>query len=327
LKVFVTGASGLIGSQIVRQLVADGHQVYAIRRASSSMALLVGVEDEVTWTMGDIFDTQTMYEIISDVDCVIHCAGVISENDRALMYDVNVEGTANIVNLSTEAGIRKLIHISSIAALGKTKNGKKINESTKWEDGPKNSKYGESKMLGEREVWRGMAEGLSAVILNPSIVLGLGDGKSGSSVILPLIAKGPKQYLMGGSGFVDVEDVARFAVAAMQSDIAGERYIISGYNKSFKELTSDIAVQLNVAPPVKALSQAALNLMSCLDGVASLIPGRNRKLTKTMVMQAIRTLQYDNEKSRSELDFEYTPWEDTVERLCAEYNDSQTRLK
>ena len=154
--------------------------------------------------------------------------------------------------------IKKLIHFSSVSALGKNKDKTLNSESTKWEDGPQNSNYGESKMLGEREVWRGIAEGLSAIIFNPSVVLGIGNGKTGSSVILPLMARGPKKYLEGATGFVDVIDVARLTLEALKSDIIGERYIINGHNKSFQSLMIDIATQLNVNPPIAPLSRNCL---------------------------------------------------------------------
>lgn len=324
MKVFVTGATGMIGSEIVKQLLLNGYDVVAIRRASSSLALLSDVSSKIEWHSADLFDTEDLHDIIEGVDYVIHSAGIISESDIDQMYKVNVDGTANIVNACIASNVKKLIHISSIAALGKSTKGTLISESTKWKDGTQNSKYGESKMLGEREVWRGIAEGLSSVILNPSVVLGVGDGQSGSSVILPHLAKGNKRYLEGGTGFVDVIDAAAIAIKAMESDISGERYVVSGHNKSFKALMTDFARDLGVSPPSKPLSKSMLNILSKLDGVASFIMRRERKLTKTMVMQATRTLSYDNTKSISDFGFSYTPWEETVKRLCDTYNASKS---
>lgn len=319
MKVFVTGATGLIGSEVIKQLIIQGYDVVAIRRDNSSLDLLNEVKDKIEWHIADLFDTEVLYDIMSAVDYVIHCAGIISEGDLDLMYKVNVEGTANIVNIALESNIKKLIHFSSVSALGKNKDKTLNSESTKWEDGPQNSKYGESKMLGEREVWRGIAEGLSAIIFNPSVVLGIGNGKTGSSVILPLMARGPKKYLEGATGFVDVIDVARLTLEALKSDIIGERYIINGHNKSFQSLMIDIATQLNVNPPIAPLSRKALNLMSNMDAIASFILRRHRKLTKTMIMQATRSIGYDNAKSKADFGYVYTDWKSTVERICKEH--------
>lgn len=322
MKVFITGATGLIGSEIAKQLITKGYDIVAIRRASSSLTLLSDAASMIEWHTADLFDTEVLYELIGGVDYVIHCAGVISEGNVDQMYNVNVDGTANIVNACIASDIKKLVHFSSISALGKSKNGSLVSETTKWEDGPQNSKYGESKMLGEREVWRGIAEDLSAVILNPSVVLGVGDGQSGSSVILPLIAQGPKRYLEGGTGFVDVIDVAALAIAAMESDIVAKRYVVSGYNKSFRELMTDVATSLGVDAPVIPMKKSFLNIMSNLDAIASFVLRRERKFTKTMVMQATRTMVYDNALSKFDFNFSYTPWEETIERLCKDYKSN-----
>jgi nucleoside-diphosphate-sugar epimerase len=319
MKVFITGASGLVGSQIVKLLLSQGYHIIAIRRRNSVLNLLNDVKDKIVWHEADLFDTEILYDIASTVDYIIHCAGVISEGDIDTMYKVNLEGTTNIVNVALESNVKKLIHISSVSALGKTKDGSLISESTKWKDGPQNSKYGESKMLGEIEVWRGIAEGLSAVILNPSVVLGVGDGKTGSSVILPLLAKGPQKFLPGATGFVDVVDVARITLLAIESEVENERFIVNGHNKSFRTLMTDASVRLDTRPPTSPLGNGALNFMCTIDAIASFFLWRDRKLTKTMVMQATRSLSYDNSKSKSAFNFEYTDWEETLDRICETY--------
>ena len=319
MKVFITGATGLIGSEISKQLIDQGHELVAIHRQNSSLELVEHIQNKIEWHEADLFDTELLYDIIETADYVIHCAGIISEGDIDSMYKVNIEGTANIVNIALETNVKKMIHLSSIAAIGKTKDQSLITESTKWEEGHQNSKYGESKMLGEREVWRGIAEGLSAVILNPSVVLGVGNGYSGSSAILPLLAKGPKRYLPGATGFVDVRDVARIAIKALSSEIENQRYVISGYNKSFRSLMTDASTQLNTNPPTAPLSIGALRLMGSIDAIVSFFLRRHRKLTKTSIMQATRSLSYDNAKSKKDFGFEYTEWEKTIERICKPY--------
>jgi nucleoside-diphosphate-sugar epimerase len=322
LKVFITGATGLIGSHIVQELINKKYELTAIRRDTSSMTLLgPDATSKVRWLTGDILDTELLYEAIKEVDCVIHCAGVISEANINLMYRVNIEGTANIVNCCLEAGVKKLIHFGSIAALGKNKNGELISEATQWEDGPQNSEYGISKMLGEREVWRGIAEGLSAIILSPSVVLGMGNGKTGSSIILSLIARGYKKYPVGGTAFVDVRDVAKLTVNALESENVSENYIVSGHNRSFRDLMTDFGTALDITPPTSAMKKSFLNLIACADSIISFITRRPRQITTMTIRQLMRTLQYDNSKSKMAFNYDYTAWETTVSRLSEAYKE------
>ena len=320
MKVFITGASGLIGSHILKELINNNYEVTAVKRDTSNMALLTPeTRSKVRWLVGDIFDTQLLYEATKGVDYVIHCAGLISEANINLMYRVNVEGTANIVNCCLEAGVKKLIHFGSISALGKTKNGELISETTQWKDGPQNSAYGISKMLGEREVWRGIAEGLKAVILSPSVVLGMGNGKTGSSIILSLLAKGYKKYPIGGTAFVDVNDVAKLTLTALESDNESENYIISGHNKSFRDLMTDFGTALNIKPPTNVMKKSFLNLIACIDSIFSFITRKPRRITPTTITQLMRTLNYDNSKSKIAYNYDYTSWEATVSRLSKAY--------
>jgi nucleoside-diphosphate-sugar epimerase len=243
-KVLVTGGTGFIGAYILKELVEKGYSVRAIRR-SNKLPFFISLDilSKVEWVNSDVLDVISLNEAMQGVDAVIHSAALVSfdKRERKQMYNTNVDGTANIVNLSLENGIRKLVHISSISALGRTATGEKVNEEKKWAESKLNSHYGISKNKAEMEVWRGMGEGLDAVIINPSTVLGFGNWHDSSCAIFKNSYKGFPWYTKGVNGFVAVEDVAKIAVLLMESNIIEERFIINHENWEFKKLFDAIA--------------------------------------------------------------------------------------
>jgi len=218
---FVTGGTGFVGAYLLRYLVQEGVRVRALRRADSPMDLVAEIADKVEWVEGDILDVPFLETAMEGVDNVYHCAATVSfdPRDREHMMKVNIEGTANIVNICLSLNIRRLLHVSSIAALGREADTPHVNEAAKWSDSPLNSNYAISKFKAECEVWRGMAEGLDVVVVNPSVIVGSGYWEKGSSALFKTIGKGMKYYPAGGTGFVDVRDVARASIGLMNSDI------------------------------------------------------------------------------------------------------------
>jgi nucleoside-diphosphate-sugar epimerase len=166
-KVLVTGATGFLGSYILRLLLKKGYKVRAIRRSSSPMAMLQDIADKVEWVEGDVTDLPFLEEATKDIDYVYHAAAAVSFNskDKEKMMLVNGIGTENIVNVCLDNGVKKLLHVSSIAALGRKENVTEIDENAQWENSPLNSDYAISKFKAECEVWRGIQEGLNAVII------------------------------------------------------------------------------------------------------------------------------------------------------------------
>ena len=253
-KILVTGATGFIGSYLVRHLVQQGHtNLRCTRQENSSMALLKEVADKVEWVNANLLDVPALEVVMQGVEQIYHCAAVVSfnEKDNRNMLKINGEGTANVVNLALDFGIEKLVHVSSIAAIGRRPNDPNIDERTPWQDANWNSPYGVSKHRAEMEVWRGIAEGLNAAIVNPANVLGSGfwKGRTSTGQIFHSIWKGLRFHPIGSSGFVDVRDVVRFMVLLMESDINGERYILSAESLPYKRLFDEIATSLGVKPP------------------------------------------------------------------------------
>ncbi|HYM94447.1 MAG TPA: SDR family NAD(P)-dependent oxidoreductase, partial [Chitinophagaceae bacterium] len=242
--VLVTGGTGFLGSYIIKELVEKGYAVRAIRR-SNKIPFYIPKEifEKIEWIDGDILDIVSLENAMSGIDSVIHSAGHISfiRKERKEMQQVNIDGTANVVNMALEENVRRFVHISSVAALGRKANGASVNEETKWEESKLNTYYAKSKYKAELEVWRGISEGLNAVILNPSTILGYGDWNTSSCAIFKKVYEEFKWYSPGINGFVDVEDVARVSVLLMESNITEERFIINGDTWLFKKLQDTIA--------------------------------------------------------------------------------------
>jgi nucleoside-diphosphate-sugar epimerase len=191
----------------------------------------------------DILDTFALEEVMHGIQQVYHCAAVVAYDpkNKNNLYNVNVKGTANVVNAAIAAGVQKMVHVSSVSALGRMRNNETVNEEMNWTEKTNNSEYGKSKYFGEMEVWRGTGEGLNAIIVNPSTILGPGNWNSSSSKIFKTAYEEFPWYSDGISGFVDVKDVAKIMILLMNSEITNERFILNAGNTSFKNVFSEIA--------------------------------------------------------------------------------------
>ncbi len=319
-QIFITGATGLVGSYLARLLLKKGYQVRALKRAKSKLDLIgADAEKQIEWITGDVLDIPALEEAMEDVDQVFHCAAMVSYDPKYQkeMMDINVNGTANVINVALYQNIKKLVHISSIAALGKSKHGEAVSEKTKWERDKNNTNYSVSKYLSEQEVWRGYAEGLPVAIVNPSVVLGAGRWHQSSTGLFKQVYDGLKFYPLGGNGFVDVRDVARMALQVMESDIEGERFLANGANLKFRDLFNQMAAGLDKPVPT-------IKVTPLLGGIAwrtmwlkSKLTGRSPLITQETVRSATGTVTYDAKKSKELLNFEYTPIEETIRETTA----------
>ncbi|MFK8008482.1 MAG: NAD-dependent epimerase/dehydratase family protein [Saprospiraceae bacterium] len=314
-KILVTGGTGFLGSYLLRYLVQRGYNnIFAIRRATSKMGLVKPIEDKIQWVECDILDIRGLEKAMEGVKQIYHSAAMVSfeAKHRKRMHRVNIQGTANVVNLALENDIEKLVHVSSIAALGRRKRLKEINEKTKWEKSNFNSEYAISKYLSEQEVWRGMAEGLRACIINPSIILGAGFWEEGSASFFSKINKGNKFYGVGGTGFVDVRDVSRLMMEMMESDMVGEKVIANGENVTYRKVFEMIADSINKKRPNIALNPLLGKLAWRVEWLRSKITGSSALVTKETVENSFRTWIYENQKSVRTFNFKYTPIEQTI---------------
>lgn len=313
-KVLLTGATGFVGSYIARLLLHKGYEVIATRRTSSPLHLVDEIKDKIKWIEASLGDILEIESAVIEADYIIHAAALVSfqPKDRMAMYTTNVAATHDLVNLALIHGTQKFIHISSIAALGRHKNSKLLDELVDWEDSPLNTNYAISKQLGEREVWRGHAEGLAVSVLCPSLVLGAGDWGKGTPAMFSNMHRGYPFYPTGSTGVVDVRDVAELTIKALESDTNGEKYIVSGENISYRKILDNIALAVGVKPPRFKLTSSLSSLVWRADALLAFITRKERLVSKETLASASRNASYDNSKSINTLGHIYRPIEDTI---------------
>ncbi len=321
--VLITGGTGFIGANIIKELLRKGHSVRAIRR-SHKIPFFISPEiaDQVEWIDGDVLDLFSLEDAMNGIDTVIHSAAIISflKSERKKMYQVNVEGTTNVVNMALEQKVKRFVHISSISALGRTADGDHVNEDKKWTESKLNTHYGISKRKAEIEVWRGIAEGMSGVIVNPSTVLGFGDWHNGSCAIFKNFYKEFPYYTKGINGFVDVDDVARLTVQLMESDITEERFIISAENRDFHWLMNKVADGFKKKRPTREATYFLSEIAWRLEKIKAFITGKNPLLTKESAKIARSKTFWENEKILRALPgISFTPLEETISNACRNY--------
>jgi dihydroflavonol-4-reductase len=322
-KILITGGTGFLGAYITKHLVEKGYAVRAIRRSNNFPAYIPkNIFDQVEWVEGDILDVVSLQDALQDIDIVIHSAAIVSfsKKEQKQMYKVNVEGTANVVNMALEKNIKRFVHISSIAALGRKTDGAHVNEEKKWEESKINTHYAKSKYKAELEVWRGISEGLNGVILNPSTILGYGDWNTGSSGIFKNVYNEFKWYTPGINGFVDVEDVAAAAILLMESDISEQRFIINGDNWPFQKLMNTMADCFGKKKPGRQTTPLLLSMAWRLEKLKSIITGKKPLLTKESAKVAHSKTYFDNAKFLQTFpQFSFTPLEQTIQKACTKY--------
>ena len=322
-KILVTGGTGFLGAYIIKALIEKGYQVRAIRRSSKVPSYIdASVFSRVEWVDGDVLDVVSLEDAMEGVDAVIHAAGLVSfhDHERKEMYQVNTDGTTNVVNIALEKNIRKLIHISSVAALGRTAKGGHVNEDKKWEESNVNTHYARSKYKAELEVWRGMAEGLDAVILNPSTILGYGDWSSGSCAIFKNIYEEFRWFTPGINGFVDVEDVAKVTVMVLESNITEERFIVNGDTWTFKKLMDTIADNFNKKKPLRETTPLLMKFAWRFEKWKSFFTGSRPLLTRESARVAMSKTFFANDKLLAAFPgFSFTPLEESIKTACKKY--------
>ena len=316
--ILVTGATGLVGSHLIQQLVQNGEKVRAIYRSAIPFNQF---GKNVEWVRGDILDILSLEDAMQNVVQVYHCAAVVSFNPSKIssLQKTNIEGTANVVNACINTGVKKLLFVSSVAALGRIREDKPIDETMNWTPETSNSEYGKTKYLAELEVWRGMGEGLDVAIVNPVIILGSGDWTSGSSAIFKSAFDEFPWYTSGMSGFVDVQDLVKAMITIMQSTVSGERFIISGTNAYYKDVFALMAKYFKKKAAHKKVTPFLANIVWRLEAIKAIFTGKDPLLTKETAKTAQAKVSFNNNKLLQYFPaFGYTDMEKSIERICGE---------
>ncbi len=327
----------MLGSHLLLDLLLSGCKVRACKRTTSKVEIVKKIFsfytdkseelfENIEWCDADMLDYDSIYEAMNGVDVVYHCAATVSFNPKfkEQMIKNNVEGTANIVNSALQHGIKKLCHVSSIAALQSTKNNKLIDEDIIRTNNEKISAYSVSKLKSELEVWRGIAEGLNAIIVNPSVIIGAGNWNNGSPRLIKTVNKGLKFYTKGSTGFVDVRDTVKIMIKLTNSNISSERYIINAENIPYRTIFDEIAKNLNKKKPSIYAGNFILQTVLILESIAYKLFGKEPKITKDTIISAKSKSRYSNKKIKNTLDYKFIDIKKSISDVCKIFkNDNE----
>ncbi|HEX8577013.1 MAG TPA: NAD-dependent epimerase/dehydratase family protein [Flavobacterium sp.] len=332
--VLVTGATGFVGSHLLMALLEKEVPIRALYRNEKKIQKVTSVFsaynkahlfDKIEWIQADITDIPALEIAFKNVAYVYHVAAHVSFEPREeqQLRKVNIEGTANIVNLSLANSIKKLCFVSSIAALGDLRSDEKIiTETTEWNPEKYHSDYAISKYGAEMEIWRGQQEGLNAVIVNPGVILGPYFWEEGSGKIIAEVANKLPFYTKGTTGFVGINDLVKVMIALMESNSKSEKFIVISENVVFQDLIATIAKELKVPSPKTHAKKWMTEIVWRLDWLYAHLLFKNRKLSKAMAQSLHSQDLYSNEKIRKTLNFTFEPITTVIQSICKCYTNS-----
>jgi nucleoside-diphosphate-sugar epimerase len=315
--ILVTGGTGLVGAHLLLHLVEQGEIMRAMYRSATSIEKTKNLFslynkshlfEKIEWIEADILDVPSLENAFKNIDFVYHCAALISfdPKDEEVIRKTNIEGTANIVNFCLVNKIKKMLFVSSIAALGDLNATETtISETTEWNPEKPHSDYAISKYGAEMEVWRGQQEGLNILIVNPGVILGPGFSEQGSGALFSAVAKGLAFYTLGTTGFIAVTDVVETSVRLMKSDNQNERFTLIENNYSFQEILNCIADSLQVKRPKWHATPLLINLFWRVDWFLSNFFFQKRKLSRASAKASYSKTEYANIKIISTLASEF----------------------
>lgn len=322
--ILVTGGTGLVGAHLLLHLTENEAVVRAIFRNKKSigktkalfrLSQKESLFSKIEWVEADIIDIPSLEIAFQNIEYVYHCAALISydPNDEDQLRKANIEGTANIVNFCLAYNIKKLCHVSSIAALGDpAPHQPEITEETEWNPEMQHSDYAISKYGAEMEIWRSQQEGLNAVVINPGVILGAGFWNQGSGVFFSKIEKGFPFYTNGSTAYVGVTDVVKIMIRLMESNIAGERFTVISENLTFKEVIFLIAGKLKAKKPKTEAKPWMLGIAWRMDWFISTFFRTKRKLSKDSARSLLSRHFISNQKIKNALDYTFQSIDDVI---------------
>jgi len=327
--ILVTGGTGLVGSHLLYYLSLSENSVRATYRNKSKINMVKHVFSyyssnyavlfaKIEWVEASLNDMPKLFQAFQDITVVYHCAAAVTfdPNRYHELRKVNIEGTANIVNLCIANNVQKLCYASSIAAIGDDISGYPATEKTPWNPEADNNIYGITKHGGEMEVWRGTQEGVNAIIVNPGIIVGPGFWKASSGSLIRRIYKGINYHTSGVSGYIDIHDVVKSMIQLMQSTIKNERFILVADHLSIKEFTEKVATNLHVKAPQKEAPKLLLQIAWRLDWLSYFFKRKYRRLTRHNVQSLLSKSYYNNEKICATIGIEFKSIDTSIKETC-----------
>lgn len=326
--ILVTGATGLVGGNLLWFLLQQNEQVVAIRRESSQLDSLRTIFSfysstpdiylkRIIWRTADVLDYPSLISAFENITIVYHCAAVVSLGKKDdLLRETNVTGTKNIVNASLLRNVKKLCFVSSIAACGVNPLSGKIDETGKWNNLLQHSLYAESKFLSETEVSNGNEKGLNTVIVNPGVILGVSGNDMGSSEIFSRVRRGLIFYTAGSSGYVDVQDVAKAMIELTNAEISGENFILVAENISNRKLLDTIAKYYGKRSPFIGINKNILILAGIICELLGLLLKKSIRFDRGTAKSITNQTTYSCEKIKNKIGYEFKPIESCIKEIC-----------
>lgn len=328
----VIGATGILGGHVVLKLLQNNQPVIAGKQKTSDLKKVEKLFsyydpnykllfEKIKWIDVDVNDIYSIEEALEGITNVYNCSGFVSFNkiDRKKLFQINESGTANLVNACLQMNISALCHVSSVATVNNSDYILPLNESVFWKSSGKESDYAISKYNGEREVWRGIEEGLNAVIVNPGVILSSGFWNQSSSQLFDVCYKGNKFYTDGQAGYIAATDVAACMIELVEKRLFANRYILIEDNYSFKEILSSIQTRLNRQKPSISAGKNLLELARIMDAIISAFSGKPRRITKPVIYAGLNKQSYSNNKIKEVFSMSFTPVNQAIEKICRDF--------
>jgi len=328
--ILVTGGTGLVGSHLLLELTRKYDRIRAIHRPASNKQNVLDVfslylknpEEQygkIEWVEADITDIDSILDILDGIKYVYHTAADVSfkPGDQIRLLDNNVGGTANMVNACLERKIKKFCFVSSTAALGDATRGEAITEDLAWAHSKHRSMYAISKFNSEMEVWRGIAEGLNAIIINPSIIIGPGDWSRSSPYLFTAVWNGLKFYSRGVTGYVDIRDVIHAMTFLTEGNFEGERYTVSSENLSYRKVLEMIALALGKKTPRFHAAPYLIAIGWRIDWLLSALTGKSRMITKDTAKSSNRKAEFSSAKIQEATGMQFMEIQKSINETAA----------
>jgi len=337
--IIVTGGTGLVGGNLIWHLLQENDRIIAIKRLKSNLKPLRTIFSfytsdpdvflaRIDWKVADVLNVNSLLDVFQDAKTVYHCAAVVSLGSNAdVLIDTNVIGTKNVVDAAIKAGAEKFCFVSSIAACGKPARSEMIDEESGWVETAIHSSYSHSKYLSEQEVWKGIAQGLNAVIVNPGVILGVSGTDTGSSQLFSQVRKGLKFYTNGGSGYVDVKDVVRAMILLTNSEVSAQRFILVAENCCNKDVLSWMADGFGKRRPFIGVGKNTLWFVGVVSEVFGKLLHFEPLIDRGTARMATNREYYSSRKILETIGFQFTPIEKSIKEICEFQNKTLIRSK
>lgn len=312
MNILITGITGLFGSELAREFSSMG-VLHGLRRQESDPSLVSDLP--IRWHIGELSNMESLLESLTDIDLVIHSAGMVSfsSKDKNKLYEVNTDGTTNLVNAMLAKGVKKLVHVSTVAAIGRSPDLKQIDEQFKWVESPLNTEYAISKYRAELEVWRAEQEGLDLIVVNPSVLLAKAHYGKSSSAIYSYVLEENRFFPKGDINYIDVRDAARITRLLVEKQVWGQRFILNADSIPYREFFSEVATVFEKKAPKYPLPDWLISIATFAFFLLRVVGLSRSLVSRQTAMLSQQQVRFDNTRIQRLLDYTYFPLRESLE--------------